>query len=43
MESMIDQVARTLNLDPDIVRKSNLYKKNQVNVLCNSQGKDERS
>ena len=30
MESMIDQVARTLNLDPDIVRKENLYVKDQV-------------
>ena len=29
-ESMIDQVARTFNLDLDVVRKEILYKKDQV-------------
>ena len=30
MESMIDQVAKTLSLNPDSVRKANLYQKGQV-------------
>lgn len=30
MESMIDQVARTLNVDVDTVKKTNLYKDGQV-------------
>ena len=30
MEGMIDQVARTRGLDPDTVRRANLYKKDQV-------------
>ena len=33
MESMIDLVAKTLGLDPDTVRRANLYKKDQVQVL----------
>lgn len=33
MESMIDLVAKTLGLDPDTVRRANLYKKDQVQIL----------
>ncbi|CAI8020059.1 Xanthine dehydrogenase/oxidase [Geodia barretti] len=33
MEGMIDQVARTLGLDPDTVRRANLYKKDQVTPI----------
>ena len=30
MESMIDHVAKSLGLNPDNVRRANLYKKGQV-------------
>lgn len=33
MESMIDQVAKTLGLDPEGVRKANLYQKGQVECI----------